>query len=187
MILVCHSLECRDLKEEVFLYVWVTFLWRRIFPLRGLWFSPTSKEKRSLLIVLPENLVAFLTLGNHLKVESFFHKELVAIFFSSSQCLWWFQPACSWLFLGQAPDHPSSVSWGHHGCISSKYAPLAFSEIVTDATHILVFWVASCQLFPFSSQDPLRQSGAQLASFGWGWRFLPDDPSDFYWINVFGD
>lgn len=41
----------------------------------GFWLSPTSKEKRSLLTVLPENLMVFLTLGNNLKVESLFTRN----------------------------------------------------------------------------------------------------------------
>lgn len=65
-------------------------------------------------------------------------------------------------------------------------APLTFSEMVSDVTRLLVFWEPSCQCFPFLSQDLPGQSGAQLASLGWGWRFLPGDPFDFYWINVSG-
>lgn len=34
MIFICHPLECRDLKEEVFLCGRISFLWRWIFPVR---------------------------------------------------------------------------------------------------------------------------------------------------------
>lgn len=57
-----------------------------------------------------------------------------------------------------------------------RLIPLTYSEMATDVTQRLVFWVASSLLFPFPSQDLLRQPGAQLASLGWGWRFLPGDP-----------
>lgn len=74
MILICHSLECRDLKEEVFLCGWITFLWRRIFPLRLRILILTHLQAEKVSSVLPENLMAFLTLGNNLK-ELFFTRN----------------------------------------------------------------------------------------------------------------
>lgn len=79
MILICHSLECRDLKEEVFLSGWITYLWRRIFPLRLRILVLTHLQAEKVSSVLPENLMAFLTLGNNLKVE-FFSQGISCLF-----------------------------------------------------------------------------------------------------------
>lgn len=169
-------------KEEIFLCGWVSVLWR-IFPWKvedSVSHPPPSRNGLFRLSKLktwwppPSRGIPW--------KHKAFHKAPCAYSWASAQPPQWLQRASSRLLLGKPeapPLHPQApwpatvqLLWvpGH--------VPLTFPEIV--------FWVASCQLFPFPSRDLPRQSGAQLASLGWGWRFLPGDPSGFYWINVFG-
>lgn len=77
----------------------------------GFWFSPTSKQKRSLLTVLPENLMAFLTLGNNLKVELFFTRNQLPLLIPPHNL--YGAPAISFMVVSWTSPKPSLL----HVCL----------------------------------------------------------------------